>query len=86
VDYGNNRVLEYAPPFANHMAASRVFGQPDFKSYLPNNGGVSASSLSEPFALALDYPGNLYVADSVNHRVLEYDGILSRVFLPLVKR
>ena len=61
----------------------RVFGQPDFTS---SASGISANSLSEPFALALDHLGNLYVADTLNHRVLEFDGILSRVFLPLVKR
>jgi hypothetical protein len=34
---------------------------------------VSANSLCEPGGLAVEGAGNLYVADSSNHRVLEYD-------------
>jgi sugar lactone lactonase YvrE len=77
-DYNNSRVLEYDAPLSSGMAASRVFGQGgNFTTALPNNGGVSANSLSGPTALALDSHGNLYVADGGNNRVLEYDTPLS---------
>jgi sugar lactone lactonase YvrE len=35
-------------------------------------------------SLALDRFGNLYVADTDNNRVLEYDTFLVRVFAPLI--
>ncbi len=37
-----------------------------------NNGGVSANSLTNPFALTLDCSGDLYVADLLTTRVLFY--------------
>ena len=88
-DTANNRVLEYDAPLAiTDMAATRVIGQPDYTQNLANNGGLSASSLFEPFAVALDAHGNLYVADSDNNRVLEYDrlSLPLALFLPLVLR
>jgi NHL repeat len=57
--------------------ADRVFGQPDFTHALRNNGGVSANSLGSPAGVALDKQGNLYVAEYLNNRVLEYDTPLS---------
>jgi sugar lactone lactonase YvrE/uncharacterized protein (DUF2345 family) len=68
-DY-NSRVLFFA---AGSTTATRVYGQGgSFTSNAANNGGVSANSLWEPFAVALDGSGNLYVADYVNNRVLYY--------------
>ena len=52
------------------MTASRVYGQPDFTSDTPNEGG--AGSLATPLGVALDGSGNLYVADTDNNRVLYY--------------
>jgi hypothetical protein len=80
-DADNNRVLEYDAPFATCASfpcigggANLVFGQGgSFTSSLPNNGGVSANSLSDPVGIALDDGGNLYVADEGNNRVLEYN-------------
>ncbi len=66
--------------------ADRLFGQPDFISNTANNGGVSASSLNDPAGLTIDTVGNMYVADLYNHRVLEYDALLIRVFAPLITR
>ncbi len=71
-DLRNNRVLEYTVPFSTHEAASLVLGQPDFVSNIANNGGISATSLSSPFALAFDSSGNLWVADSGNARTLKF--------------
>jgi parallel beta-helix repeat protein len=53
------------------MAASRVFGQPNFTSNIAYNGGVSASSLFNPYDVAFDAVANLYVTDT--SRVLRYD-------------
>ncbi len=73
VDTQNNRVLEYDNSLKNVTPADRVFGQPDFTSNKSNNGGLSANNLNNPYGLALDAQGDLYVADTGNHRVLEYD-------------
>ena len=76
VDRSNNRVLFY--PFGS-TAATRVYGQAnDFTASSSNNGGLSANSLSQPWAVALDASGNLYVTDYSNNRVLEY-GTLGNV-------
>jgi len=75
-DTGNNRVLGWsnAAALTNGEPADLVIGQPDSKSYLCNQGAsASASSLCQPDGLAVDASGNLYVADSGNNRVLEYD-------------
>lgn len=69
-DRQNNRVLYYP---SGSTTASRVYGQlGSFTTNAANNGGVSADSLNAPTGLALDASGNLYIADSVNHRVLFY--------------
>jgi hypothetical protein len=81
-DYGNNRVLEYSNPLSN-ATADLVFGQlGNFTTKLCNNGGVSASSLCEPLAVAVDVGGNVYVADTFNNRVLEYDNPLGQSATP----
>jgi sugar lactone lactonase YvrE len=81
-DSGNNRVLEFTSPFAACSntfpcvggAASVVLGQgSSLSSNTANNGGVSASSLDMPVGVAADGSGNLYVVDSGNNRVLEYN-------------
>ena len=76
-DSSNARVLEYFTPLTAHMAASRVFGQPDLNSSLADNGGLGAKSLGRPVSVALDTQGNLYVADTADNRVLEYEAPLA---------
>jgi uncharacterized repeat protein (TIGR01451 family) len=79
----------FLAPLANGEAATRVFGQPDFASNTANNGGLSASTLKYSGAsatVAIDpVTGNLYVADALNNRVLEYadpqnNSVAGRVF------
>jgi uncharacterized repeat protein (TIGR02543 family) len=81
-DSGNNRVLFYNPPpeFVSpgddsfYWTAKRVYGQDNFTSGAANKDGstISTSSLNNPMGLALDSSGNLYIADTSNHRVLSY--------------
>jgi len=69
-DENNNRVLYYP---AGSTTAMRVYGQGGiFTTNTANNGGVNANSLNGPQSVALDSSGNLYVADTLNSRVLFY--------------
>ncbi len=82
-DQGNNRVLEYLTPLAatavagsGDTKADRVLGQ--FNSFTTaecNNLGPGPLSLCEPSGVAVDGAGNVYVADTDNSRVLEYDAL-----------
>ena len=80
VDQYNSRVLEYDTPFAGFagtpiagQSASRLWGQGgDFTGSNCNQGGISATSLCNPAAVAFDAEHDMYVADSGNNRVLEY--------------
>jgi hypothetical protein len=75
VDSGNDRVVEFDTPLTS-QTADRVFGQAgSFTSAVPNNGGISASSLLVPGGAATDGTGNLYVTDQGNHRMLEFDAV-----------
>ncbi|MEE9221865.1 MAG: hypothetical protein V3V40_00195, partial [Nitrosomonadaceae bacterium] len=71
-DLLNNRVLEYHTPLTTDTVADLVLGQPNSTSNTANNGGVSTSSLNLPREVAVDAAGNVYVADTANHRVLVY--------------
>ena len=66
-DYLNNRVLFYP---SGSTTATRVYGQNG--SFTTNVSGVSATGLNGPNRVVLDSGGNLYVADSLNNRVLFY--------------
>ncbi|HMG86783.1 MAG TPA: choice-of-anchor D domain-containing protein [Terracidiphilus sp.] len=68
-DQNNNRVLFYP---AGQITPTRVYGQPGFNTGGQNIGGISASSLFDPWGLAVDASGGLYVADYANSRVLYY--------------
>lgn len=71
-DSGDNRVLEYKPPFASGMGASLVIGQWNFTtSSLATY--PSRNVLNNPLRLVFGSSGSLWVGDSGNGRVLEYD-------------
>lgn len=70
-DYSNHRVLRFAyPPSSNQPNAEAVFGQVDFTSSTSDDG---ANGMDEPAGICVDPLGNLWVADSENHRILRFD-------------
>ncbi|MBL8018033.1 MAG: NHL repeat-containing protein [Leptospirales bacterium] len=70
-DINNHRVLFYP---GTSTTATRVYGQlGSFTTSTPNNGGISANSLSLPYGVAVDSTG-VYIADRGNSRVLFYPG------------
>ena len=75
-DTGNNRILRYPAPFANAAQfPSLVVGQKSFSTSTANLNGLSASSLalgSGRTGIAIDPSGNLWVADTLNNRVLRF--------------
>ena len=78
-DSANHRILIWrdSARFRTGDAADLVIGQPDLRTALPNVGAAagrqpSATSLNLPKGVAVDAQGNLWVADSGNHRVLRY--------------
>jgi len=75
VDRGNNRVLEYDDPFNTDTLPDLVFGQGgSFTTSACNKGGlIDAATLCGPAGVAVDSTGNVYISDSSNSRVLEYD-------------
>lgn len=70
-DWANHRVLRYDEPLTSDTTADAVFGQPDFVNNAFDNGGL-ISGFQLPIDLHIDDDGNLFVADSQNHRVLAY--------------
>lgn len=67
-DSGNNRVLQFSPPFSSGMSPSLVVGQPDLAHVSDNP--VASNTLSNPVGLTLDSNGDLIVADEGNSRVM----------------
>jgi hypothetical protein len=64
-----------ADGFADGAPADIVIGQTDFVTSDLRSGcaSPSATTLCSPQAMAVDGSGNLYVSDSFNNRVLEFD-------------
>jgi len=82
-DRGNSRVLIYLTPYtvtavsgSGDTVADLVLGQPVFSAAGcsdPSISMASNASLCNPFGVAVDNAGNVYVADMANNRVVEYD-------------
>ena len=88
-DMNNSRVLEYDTPLTTDTVADRVFGQGNsFSSGLCNfdtgGGNPTAVDLCAADGVAVDGSGNLYIADTSNSRVLEYNHPLTSTTADLV--
>lgn len=71
-DFSNNRILIYNQiPTTIHQAADAVIGQVDFATATQNAGGVSATSIYNPWGLSIS-DGKLWVTEYGNHRVLRF--------------
>jgi hypothetical protein len=68
-DMGNNRILEYLPPFSSNESPSLVIGQ---SSLATNAIGVGPAGLDNPLGVWVGPTGTLWVADGANDRVLGY--------------
>lgn len=82
IDGANNRILRFPKPFSQTgtVFPDIVIGQPGFTTGVPNQGGLSASSLSflasnsvQAASLAFDAAGNLWVTDAGNNRILRFN-------------
>ncbi len=71
VDQDNKRVLVFAgaPNLADGAAATTVLGQATFTT---SSSGTSATTFSNPYAIAVTGAGDIYVVDSGNTRVLYF--------------
>jgi hypothetical protein len=79
-DRENKRVLEYNTPFSSCTGfpcagpvANLVFGQGSSgTSFDTNIASLGPNGMNQPLGVAVDGSGNVYVADMLNDRVLEY--------------
>src|SRR5258706_2151537 len=71
---GQNRILIWNNvPTTNGVAADTVLGQPDMTTC--GAQPISASTFNEPRSLYVDNTGKLYVADTLNDRVLIWNSV-----------
>ena len=68
-DSQNNRLLEFTPPFYNSMNATIVIGQSNFQRI---KAGTASNQLNYPMYVTFDHSANLWVSDSNNNRLLEF--------------
>ncbi len=78
-DFYNNRVLKFFKPFETDQIADDVWGQIDFSQRMCNQGLARPSSttlclaeIGNTAGVDIDNKGNMWVADSGNHRVLRF--------------
>jgi uncharacterized protein (TIGR03437 family) len=79
-DSGNNRVLgyKYATQLTAGSIADVIVGQVDRFSNLPQGPGARSTGFNRPSGIAVDASGNLYVADTLNNRVLRFPHPMSQ--------
>jgi sugar lactone lactonase YvrE len=68
-DWGDNRVLEFTPPFSTFQDPTVAIGQ---STLTGTDSGDTATNLSFPYDMIFDSSGDLWVTDVGNNRVLEY--------------
>ncbi|MFN7925353.1 MAG: hypothetical protein U0Q16_34965 [Bryobacteraceae bacterium] len=73
-DAGHNRILQFTPPFSTGMAATRVFGQPDFNS---SDAGNADNRYNGVRHIAMDSDDRLHAADEGNSRIAIYGRLIS---------
>jgi NHL repeat len=76
-DNQNNRVVRFPRDAATGLpghVADLVLGQPDFGSWTP---GAALDRMRAPAAVRVDFHGDVYVADSLNGRILVFEPPLS---------
>lgn len=76
-DSANGRVLEFKAPLSTGEAASIVLGEsnftsPGYSNACSGSNTVNPSCLTNPWALAFDSSGNLWVSDNSQYRILEF--------------
>lgn len=89
-DTGNNRALEYNTPLSvtsvtgsGDVTADFVFGQGNvFTTNSYNEPAESATSLYQPVGVASDPSNNIYISDTSNYRVLEFNETTSATTAP----
>ncbi len=75
-DYENSRVLAWASArdYTSGAAAALVLGQPNFTS---GGAGTANNQFDHPEGVTVDPQGNVFVADTGNHRVMVFSPPLS---------
>ncbi len=68
-DSGNNRVRKISATAITTIAGTGLAG------FGGDSGAAINAGLSMPMAVAVDQSGNLYIADSSNHRIRKIDGL-----------
>jgi len=71
-DTSNSRVLRFDDPFANDGVADVVLGQDNFADRNPHWPWGAAESLAGPRGVDVDGSGDVWVADTVDHRVVRF--------------
>jgi sugar lactone lactonase YvrE len=73
----SNRITRFDNAYnitSGSSSANAVLGEPDFNT---GGGGTTNSTVTYPYAVAIDATGHLYVADHDNNRVLRFNNAAS---------